>query len=119
MGPTYPSGIVAGGISAGLKESGRPDMGVVAVAKEYWDRSVSAAMLTKNAFAAAPIVVDRSACDLGGIKAVVVNSGNANACTGVEGLRAARATQEATAAALDLPIAFCGRSLHRSHRCVP
>ncbi len=103
MGPTFPAGIVASGIVAGLKESGRPDMGVVAIAKEYWEGSVSAAMLTQNAFAAAPIVVDRSACDLGGLKAVVANSGNANACTGVEGLKVAKATQEAAATALDLP----------------
>ena len=81
-GPTFPKGFVASGISAGLKESGRPDMGVLAVAPEWRSKAVSAALFTTNAFAAAPVVLDRSECDLGGLTAVVVNSGNANACTG-------------------------------------
>jgi glutamate N-acetyltransferase/amino-acid N-acetyltransferase len=46
------------------------------------------------------VVLDRTGCDLGGLVAVVVNSGNANACTGEAGLVAARATQSAAAEAL-------------------
>ncbi len=101
-GPTYPLGFLASGISAGLKESGRPDMGILAVAPEWRAEAVSAAMFTTNAFAAAPVVLDRTEVDAGGLTAVVVNSGNANACTGPEGLIAARATQVATAEALGL-----------------
>jgi glutamate N-acetyltransferase/amino-acid N-acetyltransferase len=101
-GPTFPEGFLASGISAGLKESGRPDMGVLAVAPEWRGKAVSAALFTTNAFAAAPIVLDRSECDLGGLVALVVNSGNANACTGAEGVMAARVTQVAAAEGLGL-----------------
>jgi glutamate N-acetyltransferase / amino-acid N-acetyltransferase len=99
-GPTFPEGFLASGIAAGLKESGRPDMGVIAVAPEWRSVATSAGVFTTNAFAAAPVVLNRSECDLGGFVAVVVNSGNANACTGGAGLSAARATQVATAEAL-------------------
>jgi glutamate N-acetyltransferase/amino-acid N-acetyltransferase len=100
-GPTFPKGFLASGVSAGLKDSGRPDMGVLAVALEWRTKAVSAAMFTTNAFAAAPIVLDRSECDLGGLTVIVVNSGNANACTGAEGVSAARATQVAAADSLE------------------
>jgi glutamate N-acetyltransferase/amino-acid N-acetyltransferase len=96
-GPTFPRGFLASGIAAGLKESGRPDMGVLAVAPEWRTKAASAGVFTTNAFAAAPVVLCRTECDLGGFVAVVVNSGNANACTGEAGLLSARATQ-ATAA---------------------
>lgn len=99
-GPTFPLGFVASGISAGLKESGRLDMGMLAVSPEWRERSVSAAMYTTNAFAAPPVVVDREECAVGGLVAVAVNSGNANACTGDQGLAAARATQHEAASAL-------------------
>jgi len=103
LGAAYARGIVASGIAAGLKDSGRRDMGVVAVAEGYRAGSTSAVMLTENAFAAAPVVLDRTECDLAGVKAVVVNSGNANACTGEEGIVVARATQVAAAGSLKLP----------------
>ncbi len=99
-GPTFPQGFQASGISAGLKDSGRPDLGVLAVSPEWRSKAVSAALFTTNAFAAAPVVLDRTECDLGGFVAVVVNSGNANACTGEPGLLAARTTQIAAAEAL-------------------
>ncbi len=101
-GPTFARGFVASGIAGGLKESGRPDIGVLAVSSEWREKAVSSAMLTTNAFAAAPVVVVRDECDLGGMKAVVVNSGNANACTGEQGIHAARAAQEAAAEVLAL-----------------
>ena len=104
-GPAFARGIVASGIAAGLKDSGRRDMGVVAIDREYWGKSCSAVMLTQNAFAAAPVVLDRSECDLGDLKAVVANSGNANACTGEEGIVAARAVQVAAAESLGLQTA--------------
>jgi glutamate N-acetyltransferase/amino-acid N-acetyltransferase len=102
-GPAYPRGFLASGIVAGLKESGRLDMGVVSIAPEWRGNGVSAAVFTTNAFAAAPVVLDRAECDLGHLAAVVVNSGNANACTGAAGLAAARATQVAAAEMLELP----------------
>jgi glutamate N-acetyltransferase/amino-acid N-acetyltransferase len=101
-GITYPQGFLATGTAVGLKESGRPDMGVLTVAPAWRNKAVSAALFTTNAFAAAPVVLDRTECDLGGFVAVVVNSGNANACTGDEGIVSARTTQTAAAEALGL-----------------
>ena len=96
-GATYPAGFVAGGVVVGLKDSGRPDMGVLAVAPEWRGSAVSAAVFTTNAFAAAPIVVNREETDLARLLAVVMSSGNANACTGEPGLQVARAMQKACA----------------------
>lgn len=108
QGVTHPRGFLASGVTAGLKGSGRPDMGVVAVAGQYRDQAVSAAVFTTNAFAAAPVIVSRSECALDRLVAVAMNSGNANACTGERGLMAARATQEACAEALGVPVARVG-----------
>lgn len=101
-GATYPAGFLAGGVVAGLKDSGRPDMGVLAVAPEWHKRAASAAVFTTNAFAAAPVVVNRSESDLGHLLGVVMSSGNANACTGEPGLRVARSMQRACADVLGI-----------------
>ena len=79
-GVTYPRGFLAAGVAAGLKESGRPDVGVVAVAPEYRAETVGAAVFTRNSFAAAPVIVSRKGDFLDRLTAVVMNSGNANAC---------------------------------------
>jgi glutamate N-acetyltransferase/amino-acid N-acetyltransferase len=104
-GATYPAGFEAAGIVTGLKDSGRPDMGVLAVAPEWRDAAASAAVFTTNAFAAAPIVVNRKETDLTQLLGVVMSSGNANACTGEPGLVVARAMRKACAAALGVPAA--------------
>lgn len=104
-GATYPVGFLAGGIVAGLKESGRPDMGVLAVAPEWRAQAVSAAVFTTNAFAAAPVVLNRTECDLQHLVAVGMNSGNANACTGEAGMAVARAMQKTCADTLGVPCA--------------
>ncbi len=94
-----PPGFRAGGAHCGLKKGGETDIGVVACDAE----SVSSAMvLTRNASAAAPIRVCRKVTDLGDVRAAVVNSGNANAETGEQGMRDALAMCERTAAALGL-----------------
>ncbi len=102
-GATYPLGFVASGIVAGLKESGKPDIGVLAVAPEWRDKAASAAVFTTNAFAAAPVVVNRTETDLAHLQAVVMSSGNANACTGAPGLAVARAMQKGCAEVLGVP----------------
>ena len=86
---TSPKGFKAAGIKAGLKRSGAPDMAMI-----YSERPcVVAAAFTSNLFAAAPVVYDREIiAGQGRIHAVVVNSGNANACTGEAGLADARKT---------------------------
>lgn len=96
-GVTFPKGFLAGGVTVGLKQSGRPDMGALCVAPEWRETTVSSCVFTTNAFAAAPVVVNREECDLAHLVAVAVNSGNANACTGAKGLAVARATQSACA----------------------
>jgi glutamate N-acetyltransferase/amino-acid N-acetyltransferase len=91
-------GFRAGGAHCGLKGGGKTDVGIVAC-----DTDVTSAMvLTRNASAAAPIRVCRDEVDGGDVRAAVVNSGNANAETGEQGLADARAMCERTAAALGL-----------------
>ena len=86
---TSPKGFKAAGVKAGLKRSGAPDMAMI-----YSEHPcVVAAAFTSNLFAAAPVVYDREIiAGQGCIHAVVVNSGNANACTGEAGLADARKT---------------------------
>jgi glutamate N-acetyltransferase/amino-acid N-acetyltransferase len=103
VGVTFPAGFAAAGVSAGIKESGRPDVGVVAVEPEYRSTAVGAAVFTRNSFAAAPVVVSRKEATLSRLAAVAMNSGNANACTGTEGLATARAMQTRCATELGLP----------------
>jgi glutamate N-acetyltransferase/amino-acid N-acetyltransferase len=64
------------------------------------DAVVSALLLTRNASAAAPIRVCRERCDGGLVRAVVVNSGNANAATGAQGIEDALSMQARAAAEL-------------------
>lgn len=103
-GVTFPDGFLASGLVVGLKQSGRPDMGVLTVAEEWRDQATSGVVATTNAFAAAPVVVTRDETDVDRLVAVAINSGNANACTGPGGLEVARAMQRACAHALGVPM---------------
>jgi glutamate N-acetyltransferase / amino-acid N-acetyltransferase len=90
-------GFRAAGVACGLKGGGETDVGVIACDAE----EVSSALaLTRNAAAAAPIRVCRQECDAGALRAVAVNSGNANAATGEHGYRDALAMRDAAAEAL-------------------
>jgi len=84
--------------ACGLKGGGRTDLGLIAADEEVG----SAILLTRNAFAAAPVRVCREECEADSIQAAVVNSGNANAATGEQGLRDARAMRERAAEELGL-----------------
>jgi glutamate N-acetyltransferase/amino-acid N-acetyltransferase len=82
------AGLRVAGVRAGIKASGNPDVALLVA-----DHAVDvAAVFTQNKFAAAPVLVCREhlAKSGGRIRAIVVNSGNANACTGDEGLQNAR-----------------------------
>ena len=92
-------GFRAAGVSCGLKEAGATDVGVMASDVEGVR---SALALTRNAAAAAPVRVCREQCDAEAIRAVAVNSGNANAATGAQGYRDALAMRDAAAEALGL-----------------
>src|SRR5437773_9410081 len=81
---TSARGFRAGALAAGIKASGKPDLGIWAADVEC----VAAATFTPNKFPAAPVVLSRarlSASD-GRAQAVVFNAGNANACNGQQGL---------------------------------
>jgi glutamate N-acetyltransferase / amino-acid N-acetyltransferase len=90
-------GFRAAGVACGLKDGDATDVGVLA-SDEPGVRSALA--LTRNAAAAAPVRVCRDDCDGGAIRAVAVNSGNANAATGDQGYRDALAMRDAAAEAL-------------------
>ena len=81
-----PKGFSFSAVTAGIKVSGRPDLALVEVA----DGAAAAALFTTNRVVAAPIEVGRAALrSTGGrVRAVVVNSGNANCATGRDGIRA-------------------------------
>jgi glutamate N-acetyltransferase/amino-acid N-acetyltransferase len=92
-------GFRAGGAHCGLKGGGRTDVGLLVCDAEEVS---SALLLTRNASAAAPIRVCRERCDAGGIRAAVVNSGNANAETGEQGYADALAMSRVAARQLGL-----------------
>jgi len=92
-------GFRAGGAACGLKGGGGTDVGVLACDEPGVG---SALALTRNAAAAAPVRVCRDDCDQGALRAVAVNSGNANAATGEQGYRDALAMRDAAAGALNV-----------------
>jgi glutamate N-acetyltransferase/amino-acid N-acetyltransferase len=100
-GVTAARGFSASGVAAGIKSAGD----TLDVACLFADRPAPwAAMLTTNKFAAAPVLLARELLKRGGpLQAVLVNSGNANAATGAEGLRRARTVAAAVARVLELP----------------
>jgi glutamate N-acetyltransferase / amino-acid N-acetyltransferase len=104
MSVTAAEGFVAAGCHAGIKRR-RFDMAMIATA----DRQpvACAAVFTQNKFAAPPVELDREALRQNGGRAaaVVVNSGNANAGTGEQGLKDARAMATMTAHALGVSVA--------------
>lgn len=95
-----PDGFRAGGVPCGLKGDGRTDLGLI-VCDE--DDVSSAILLTRNAAAAAPVRICRDELEQGRVRAAVINSGNANAATGEQGLADARAMRDAAAAAIRVP----------------
>jgi glutamate N-acetyltransferase / amino-acid N-acetyltransferase len=91
-----PRGFRAAGVACGIKPSGAPDLGLlVSDARQ----TTSAARFTRSGTQSAPVLLCRERCDLAGIRAVVVNSGNANAATGRPGYEHAAKMQGATAIA--------------------
>ncbi|HZP90887.1 MAG TPA: bifunctional glutamate N-acetyltransferase/amino-acid acetyltransferase ArgJ [Actinomycetota bacterium] len=121
MSVTFPRGFRAAGTSAGMKPSGRPDLGLLVA-----DPDASAAgLFTTNAFAAAPVALSRERVAGGRARAVVVNSGQANAATGARGEADARSATDEVARALGVPaeeVLACstgviGEPLHLSELC--
>ncbi len=100
MSVTSVPGFVAAGTTCGLKPSGAPDLALVATADGA--PVTAAGVFTSNKMTAAPVLACRAhlAATGGRAAAVVLNSGNANAATGVQGLADAGAMAAATAAEL-------------------
>ncbi|MCA1726723.1 MAG: bifunctional glutamate N-acetyltransferase/amino-acid acetyltransferase ArgJ [Actinobacteria bacterium] len=95
---TAARGFVAAGVSAGLKASGRPDLGLLVCETE----AAAAALFTRNAFPAAPVEIGRRRLAGGSARAIVVTSGQANAGTGPEGMQDAEALTLAAAQAVGI-----------------
>ncbi|HEY6294415.1 MAG TPA: bifunctional ornithine acetyltransferase/N-acetylglutamate synthase, partial [Streptosporangiaceae bacterium] len=97
MSVTAPLGFRAAGVTAGLKESGQPD---VAVVLNDGPLRAAAAVFTSNRVQAAPVTWTRQVVSGGRVRAVVLNSGGANACTGPLGFQDTHATAERLAEGL-------------------
>jgi glutamate N-acetyltransferase / amino-acid N-acetyltransferase len=92
---TSPRGFRAAGVAAGLKASGNADVAVVV--NDGPDATV-AGVFTGNRVKAAPVLWSQQVLKGGVVRAVVLNSGGANACTGTQGFRDTHATAEHVAA---------------------
>ncbi len=95
-----PRGFLFASTTAGIKESGNPDVALV----EAPQGANAAAMFTSNRVVAAPVTVGREhlRASRGRIRALIVNAGNANCATGADGLTAARASCAALASLLSV-----------------
>jgi glutamate N-acetyltransferase/amino-acid N-acetyltransferase len=96
-----PAGFRLAGIAGGVKHADSPELDLGLVLSDVAG-TVSAARFCDSGVLAAPVVVTRERCDLHALRAVVANSGNANAATGEAGIAEAARVQEAAAAALGL-----------------
>jgi glutamate N-acetyltransferase/amino-acid N-acetyltransferase len=96
---TAPEGFLAAGVSCGVRRKGLRDVGLLYTPSE---RTAAAAVYTTNVVKAAPVRVAREAVEAAEVRALVVNSGNANAATGERGLRDAYEMQRLAAEELGL-----------------
>ncbi|MFF3446840.1 bifunctional glutamate N-acetyltransferase/amino-acid acetyltransferase ArgJ [Streptomyces sp. NPDC002667] len=111
MSVTAARGFRAAGIAAGIKTSGGLDLALVV---NDGPRRAAAGVFTSNRVQAAPVQWSRQVLADGEIRAVVLNSGGANACTGAQGLKDTQATAERAARLLGLDsgeVAVCSTGL--------
>lgn len=98
-GITAAKGFIAAGIHCGIKKN-KKDLSLV-----FSETPATAAgVYTKNRFQAAPVVVTREHVSNGSARAIICNSGNANACSGEQGIRDARRMAEVTAESLNIAV---------------
>jgi glutamate N-acetyltransferase / amino-acid N-acetyltransferase len=97
---SVPKGFRFSAVAAGIKESGRPDLALV----EAVPGTSAAALFTQNRVVAAPVEIGRAILrkNRGYIRAVIVNSGNANCATGAAGYRACQRVCHETASLLHI-----------------
>jgi glutamate N-acetyltransferase / amino-acid N-acetyltransferase len=111
MTVTSPLGFRAAGVAAGIKASGSPD---VAVVINDGPSAAAAGVFTSNRVKAAPVLWSQQVLAGGAVRAVVLNSGGANACTGPAGFQDTHQTAEHLAALLGVgagEIAVCSTGL--------
>ncbi|RUM35644.1 MAG: ornithine acetyltransferase [Desulfobulbus sp.] len=91
-------GFSAAAVEAGIRYKNRLDLGLI-----YSDRpAVTAGVFTTNRVKAAPVLLDKKRLQKGQAQAILINSGNANACTGEQGMAFARLTADMAARELDI-----------------
>lgn len=98
-GITAPRGVLAAGVACGIKKTGNKDLALIYSLQP----ASAAATFTTNRVKAAPVLLNQETIKRGIFRAVVVNSGNANACTGADGLTDARSIQSEAAKLLKIP----------------
>jgi glutamate N-acetyltransferase/amino-acid N-acetyltransferase len=98
-GVTAPGGFRAAGVAAGIKAGGALDLAMVV---NDGPSAAAAGVFTRNEVKAAPVLWTRQVLTGGRLRAVVLNSGGANACTGPLGFQDTHATAERAAKALDI-----------------
>ncbi len=111
MTVTSPLGFRAAGVAAGIKASGKPD---VAVVINDGPSAAAAGVFTSNRVKAAPVLWSQQVVAGGVVRAVVLNSGGANACTGPAGFQDTHQTAEHLAALLGIgagEVAVCSTGL--------
>jgi glutamate N-acetyltransferase/amino-acid N-acetyltransferase len=96
---TLPAGFRAAGVAAGLKPSGKPDVGLLVSDVP----AAAVGVFTTNRVQAAPVTYTKRNLRRGAARAIVANAGNANACTGRQGAADAKTMARETAAALGVP----------------
>jgi len=91
-------GFLTAGVACGLKKNNRKDLGLI-----YSETSANVAgLFTRNLVQAAPVLLDRQRIATGVCRALIVNSGNANCCTGDQGMQAAMRMGKSAAIGLDV-----------------
>ena len=111
MTVTAAKGFTAAGVAAGLKKSGDPDVALVVNAGPAY---AAAGVFTSNRVQAAPVLWSRQVLSSGAVRAVVLNAGGANACTGPDGFQDTHRTAEHVASLLGCgagEVAVCSTGL--------
>ena len=111
MSVTTAAGFLASGLSAGLKSSGQRDLALVL---NTGPDHAAAGVFTSNRVKAAPVIWSQQVLSEGRVRAVILNSGGANACTGPEGFADTHRTAELVADALGVgavDVAVCSTGL--------
>jgi glutamate N-acetyltransferase/amino-acid N-acetyltransferase len=99
-GITAINGFTASGLSAGIKKNGRPDLALI-VSRTPCQ---VAAVFTKNRCPASSITFNKAQLRTGMGRAIIANSGNANAATGIQGMKNTKQIGKTIAHALDIPL---------------